>query len=242
MKPRPKNSKIPHGHPACADYGCKREECLSARRRAQKEREYLRTVGRPCRPSTDRTAQHIARLRTAGMSDAAIRATAGIGYDPFYNAARPGGITTRATEARILAVPMPAVAEGTVNCARINGRGTLLRLQALMAVGWPQAVIAQRMDNDSTWTSLSQVMRRLTLGGQYVTLGMAISVQRVYEQLWNQDPLQHGVSPLAVRRAKSKAKAGKWPMPMALDDDALDDPRNGRLINPSPSKPRLNAA
>ena len=242
MKQRPKNSKIPHGHPACADYGCKREDCLAARRRAMKERDYLRAVGRPCRPSTDRTAQHIARLRTAGMADAAIRTAAGIGYDPFYNAARPGGITTRTTEAKILAVPVPAATEETTNCTRIDSRSTLLRLQALMAVGWPQTAIAQQMDNGTTWTSLSQVMRRLALGGQYVTLSMAISVQRVYEQLWNQDPLQHGVPALAVRRAKSKATAGKWRMPMALDDDTLDDPLNGRLINASPAKPRQTAA
>lgn len=242
MKPRPKNSNVAHGDPACADYGCKRQECLEARRRAQKERDYLRSTGRPCRTGTQRTAPHIARLRAAGMSDAAISEAAGIGRDPLYKAARPDSTITRTTEAKILAVPVPQQANETANCTRIDGRSTLLRLQALVAIGWPQAVIAQHVGGDTSWTSLSQVMRRLSTGGQFVTLSMAISVQRVYEQLWNQDPLQHGVPEYAFKRAKSKAAATGWRKPMDLDDDRLDDPRNSRFIDASPTKSRTRKA
>lgn len=241
MKQRPKNSKVTHGHPACADYGCRRDECLTARRRAQKERDYLRATGRPCRTGTERTAPHIARLRAAGMSDRAIAAAAGVGRDPFYKAARLGSTITRTTEVKILAVPVPAATTAS-NRTRIAGRSTLLRLQGLVAVGWPQAVIAERMGDGTSWTSLSQVMRRLASGGEFVTLAMAISVQRVYEELWNQDPLAHGVPEYAVRRAKSRAIEGRWRMPMALDDDELDDPMNSRLIDASPAKPRLTTA
>jgi hypothetical protein len=243
MKPRPKNSRVTHGQPACADYGCKRDECLKARRRAMKEREYLAKTGRPCRPNTDRAAAHIAKLRAAGMPDRVIWEAAGIGYDPFYKAARFGGITTRTTEAKILAVPVPSASHigETVNHTRVDGRSTLLRLRALMAIGWPQTVIAQEMGGGTSWTSLSQVMCRLSKGGTHVTLATAQKAQRAYERLWNKDPLKHGVPSRAVTRAKSIAAAGKWRRPMDLDDDQLDDPARSRVIDISPRKPRATA-
>ncbi|MEU9998072.1 hypothetical protein [Streptomyces sp. NPDC050848] len=236
MKPRPKNSRVTHGQPACADYGCKRDECLLARRRAMKQREYLAATGRPARPGTDRTAAHIAKLRAAGMLDADTRAAARVGRDAFYKAARFGGKTTAVTEAKILAVPVPRATQlETGNRARIDGRSTLLRLRALMALGWPQNVIAPQMGIASR-SFLSRLMCRLGSGDRYVTLATAQKAQRVYEQLWNKDPLDHGVPAAAVTRAKAIAAAGNWQLPMDLDDDVLDDPARSRVIDISPRK------
>ncbi|WP_329126169.1 hypothetical protein [Streptomyces sp. NBC_01353] len=235
MKQRPKNSRVTHGQPACADYGCKRDECLEARRRAMKQREYFAATGRPALPGTERTAAHIARLRAAGMLDAETCRAARVGRDAFYKAARFGGKITRVTEAKILAVPVPRVVQPeTGNRARIDGRSTLLRLRALMALGWPQYVIAREMGIAKSF--VSRLVCRLGCGDRYVTLATAQKTQRVYERLWNQDPLEHGVPASAVTRAKAIAAAGKWQLPMDLDDDVLDDPTHSRVIDVSPRK------
>jgi transcriptional regulator with XRE-family HTH domain len=235
MRTRPVNSRIRHGDPGCANYGCKRDECLKARNRAMKHREYLARTGRPGRPTTDRTAAHITKLRAAGMTDAQIREAAGIGRDALYKAARAGGTTSRITETKILAVPVPATQTGSANLARIDGHSTLLRLRALVARGWTQRVIAREMGM-TTPGYLSRLMRQR--GNAYVTLATAQKVQRVYDLLWDQDPIEHGVPAGSVTRAKAMAAAGKWRKPMALDDDVLDDPVQSRVSGISPRKKR----
>ncbi|MFB7592385.1 hypothetical protein [Streptomyces sp. NPDC056169] len=238
MKQRPANSRVNHGDPACADYGCKREECLQSRRRVMKQREYLAQTGRSCLTGTDRTGPHIARLRGAGMTDAAIQNAARIGRDALYKAARPGGAIARATETKILAIALPSVMPraASINRARVDGRSTRLRLQALTALGWPQYVIANAMGGGTTSKSLSRLMLRMRRGDRYVSLSTAQKAQRAYEQLWNQDPLEHGVFSGAVVRAKATAAAEGWRRPMDLDDDVLDDPGRSRVVDISPHK------
>lgn len=242
MKPRPKNSNVTHGHPSCANYGCKREECLTARRRAMKQREVLRLGGRPCRTTTERTASHIARLRAAGMRDAEIWKTAGVCSDTFYKAARPGGPTTSSTEQKILAIPVPAAIAHSENLARIDGRSTALRLQALIANGWPLTVISAQMNGAPGPGLLSSTMLRIQRDGGHLSLAMAVKVQAAYERLWDKNPLEYGVTEYAASRARAKAAAAKWRRPMDLDDDQLDDPAGSRVIDISPRKlrrPRL---
>lgn len=240
MKTRPVNSRVQHGHPSCANYGCKREECLSARRRAMKQREYLLATGRSRRTGTDRTAPHIAKLRAAGMRDAAIRlAAGGLAADSLYKAARTGERILRSTEDKILAVEIPSDAAFGSE-ARIDGRSTLLRLRALLALGWPRIEIAKRIDGPITGSSLSNLMLRLGRPGavRYVELATAQRVQAVYEQLWNKDPLQCGVRSAAVSGARRSAAKNNWRLPMDLNDDRLDDPRVCRIFDCSPAKPR----
>ncbi|MFE7547032.1 hypothetical protein [Streptomyces gardneri] len=238
MKQRPANSRVTHGDPACADYGCKREECLQARRRVMKQREYLAQTGRSCLTNTDRTAAHIVRLRGAGMTDSAIQNAAGIGRDALYKAARPGGTITRATETKILAIVVPSVASraASTNQARVDGRSTRLRLQALTALGWPQYAIAAAMGGGTTSKGLSRLMMRMRRGDRYVSLSTAQKAQQAYELLWNKDPLEHGVFSGAVVRAKATAVAEGWRRPMDLDDDVLDDPACSRVVDISPRK------
>jgi hypothetical protein len=203
-----------------------------------KHREVLRLGGKPCRTTTERTAPHIARLRSAGMRDAEIWQRAEICSDTFYKAARPGGPTTSTTERKILAIPVPAAAAPSENLARIDGRSTVLRLQALIANGWPLTVISAQMGGTPSAALMSSNMLRIQRDGGYLSLAMAVKVQTAYEQLWNKNPLEYGVTDYAAARARAKARAANWRRPMALDDDQLDDPAASRVIDISPRKIR----
>lgn len=244
MKERPANSQITHGHPSCANYGCHKLECLQARRRIMKHRRYLAATGRPSITTTDRAAAHIAKLRAAGMPDATIRTASHVAPDPFYKAARPGGRIARTTEAKILSVPIPittpSTAQKSTSLARIDGTSTRLRLQALVAIGWPRTRIAREMDSTGTLThgTLSRLMLHLERDDVFVSLSAAIKAQQAYERMWNQNPITHGVTLYAAGRAKAQADAGGWRVPMDLDDDQLDDPANSRVLNISPPKRR----
>lgn len=101
--------------------------------------------------------------------------------------------------------------------ARIDGTGTRRRVQALATLGWSRAVIGERIGMRSDHF-------RKALGRERVTARLARKVAAVYDELWNQDPLAHGVSKASVERTRAEAVRAGWVPPLAWDDDAIDDP------------------
>jgi len=120
------------------------------------------------------------------------------------------------TAAAILAVALsPAsLSPGSL----VAAAGTRRRLQALVAIGWPQSQLARRL-------GMSPSNFGDVLGRGQVTAGTARTVQGLYDRLWNRPPAETDQrSRISAARARNYASARGWPPPMAWDDDVIDDP------------------
>jgi transcriptional regulator with XRE-family HTH domain len=121
------------------------------------------------------------------------------------------------TAAKILAVEpsFDMLADG----AMVDGTATRRRLQALVAVGWAQARLAERLGVERT--NLNKMLR----SGQHVRAGTVRAVARLYDELWDQAPpeSEHRAK-ISASRARNYARAAGWLPPMAWDDDTIDDP------------------
>jgi hypothetical protein len=96
----------------------------------------------------------------------------------------------------------------------VPAMGARRRLQALAAIGHPQAQLATRLNK--TRAGLSVIMRRAT-----VTAAIDTAVRALYDQLWDQPPVS--TERAAVRRARCRAEVLGWRVPMEWGDTALDD-------------------
>lgn len=217
MTSRPRSSNIQHGDPTCADYGCKRQECLEARRRKQKRNKLLRETGRPGFVSADRSAAHLQKFRDAGLLDNEILALLPVGRVTFYRTMR-GEPLTRVTEQKILSVPVPSVSGEVRTLASVDATGTHRRLRALVWLGWPQGEIEKRLNVHAYW--VGRCLRR-----KGVTLAVQARVLHVYDDLWRIRPETQGVDPGQAESARLYARSRQWHGPLAWDDDTIDDPK-----------------
>lgn len=100
----------------------------------------------------------------------------------------------------------------------IDGAGTRRRLQALVALGWSQSKLAERIG----WTPSNF---GTLIGEGRVIAASARLVRGLYDELWNQAPPEDSHrDKIAVSRARNMARARGWVPPQAWDDDAIDDP------------------
>lgn len=110
---------------------------------------------------------------------------------------------------RILAVH-PVLADG----ARTDATGTRRRLQALVAVGYSRAWLAEQIGvTPSNATALFAGHR------QQVLARTAKAVAELYERSWS--------TPGQRSRARNDALRLGWAPPLAWDDDTIDDPDVG---------------
>ena len=99
----------------------------------------------------------------------------------------------------------------------IGSTGTVRRLQALVAAGWPQhhlaVALGQKDGNFTAFLTRPQVLVR-----------NAQAVRALYDRLWKEDPRHHGVGAQAYSRARNQAASRGWAPFGAWDDDTIDDP------------------
>jgi hypothetical protein len=93
--------------------------------------------------------------------------------------------------------------------------GARRRLRALVAIGWTRAQLADRLQ--LTRGQLAGVLDRSP-----VTPATEQAARGLYEQLWNCWP----TGPIAERTRRMARRRG-WAVPMAWDDDLIDDPAAG---------------
>lgn len=204
MKPR-KSER--HGTAACFNAGCHCDRCRKARSFYDRWR---RVPGNVDLVDVTPVREHVAVLRSSGMGYRSIEAAAGVSRSTM-NAiiGRPGRAAKRirsATASRILAVH-PQKAPST----SIDGTGTRRRLQALVAIGWSQRSLADRLE--MTGPNLGRVIHGYC---DQVLVRTARQVAELYDDL----SMTPGPDPRSVARA---AAAG-WPPPLCWDDDTIDDP------------------
>lgn len=203
---------------------CRCRPCRDANRAFEKQRTRLIAYGR-WNPWVDAepVRAHIRYLQACGMGLRAIENAADVPrrrLQAILNGRPERGTGPQGKMRPALATAVLAVEPTLDNLsghANIAATGTTRRLQALVAVGWPQ----MRLANELGWTPTNLSTR---IVADTVTVKTARAVRDLYERLWNVDPLDHGASPGGISRAKNRAAEARWAPPGAWDDDRLDDP------------------
>ena len=168
--------------------------------------------------------EHIRALQSCDLGLRAIACAAGVDRQRLQDVLN--GRPERGTPAQAKMRPRLAAAilavEPTLDILLdktvIDGAGTRRRLQALVALGWSQAKLAERIGwTPSNFTAL--------IGEGRVIAASARLVRDLYNALWDQAPPEDSHrDKIAASRARNMAKARGWVPPQAWDDDAIDDP------------------
>jgi len=91
---------------------------------------------------------------------------------------------------------------------------------ALIAVGYPAAVLAVRIGVSPA--TIWNLARGTTAS---VTPGLHQAVAALYDEIWDQPPDGHTTAQRrAAAAARTRAARNRWPTPMGMDDDLIDDP------------------
>lgn len=100
----------------------------------------------------------------------------------------------------------------------VDAAGTRRRLQALVALGWPQSELARRLGLNS------RHMNRF-IASKRVSTDRARQVRALYGQMWDTaPPEENGYQRRDTRAARARARREGWPLPGAWDDDLIDLP------------------
>jgi predicted ArsR family transcriptional regulator len=206
---------------------CRCRPCRDSANRYERARQRQQMYGHDAYVDAGPARAHITALMAAGMGLKRIVAVSdisqGLLWKLIYGKRRADGTRTPSkrirptTEAVILAITLD-LADG----ARVSGVGTRRRLQALVAVGWSQSKLARRLGMGGR--NFGHLIHNLGLTGE-VTVTHAKAVTALYDQLWDQLPphTQHR-DHIAYSRAINHAIGYDWPVPMAWDEDDIDDP------------------
>ena len=213
---------------------CRCDACRAANRTYEQERArrkiYEQTTpgAQPAYVDGDEVRAHLHTLMEAGMGWKRIAHAAGVGASTVYpilygkllnQPEHPEHRPPRVQVTRKVADKLLAVELDLADGARVDGNGTRLRLRALVAIGWPMAELARRLDMEPT------NITRLIHGRSQITRATAGRVAALYEQLWDAPPSPtNGYQRRAVTLARRYALARSWSVPMGLDDDRLNDP------------------
>lgn len=203
---------------------CRCEPCTTANRAAENDRYRQQAYGRwqpyvDARPARD----HVRMLMDYGLGWKRIAEMAGVGrgtvekllYGAAHRGMEPSKGVRPETAKRLLAVRPEGERLGGAVC--VDATGTRRRLQALVAAGWPQAQLADRL-------GMEPANFGRTLRSARVQTATERAARKLYDDLWRTDPRDHGVINQAYSRARSYAIAHRWPPVGEWDDDTIDDP------------------
>lgn len=174
-------------------------------------------------PARERVEQWL----TDGVLAQHILRGTGIPQDTLGRIRRREGMIRKSTAEAILAwTPAPA---HRVKEHHVPALGTMRRLRALAALGHTTAAIAALIaplaPPDTVPTSATTLSRIRAGTRTATTPRVRTEVIHAYDTLWDRQP--PGGTHAQVRaagRARSLATEGRWPAPMYLDDDRMEDP------------------
>jgi hypothetical protein len=208
-----------HGDPRRYRRGCRCRPCTDGVTAEVRRGRYLRATGRGQLTTPDRAAQHIERLRAAGMPDRDIRTDALLSEAVLYRVIRREGPIRRTTELRILAVK-PRATELPGSGSHVPGLGTTRRLRALAADGWTATALAERCGRHKQFIVYLQNQDDTLTVRRWV----ADYVTRLYTELAGLKPEEHGIAPHIVQRTRDRAAAKGWTGTAYWDPEDFNNP------------------
>lgn len=163
-------------------------------------------------------AEHLDALAKAGVSRWQVVRLTGVHQATIYGISA-GRRVAEETSASILGVPLPRAAHTLLaGNAFVPACGTTRRLQALCALGWPIAVLAERLGNDAS--HLAEVCR----GDRRLVMAYtARAVDQLYERL------SGTAGPSGRVRVMSRERG--WAPPLAWADE--EEKETNHIDNPN---------
>lgn len=226
-----------HGDPRRYRRGCRCTTCKSGVTAAVRRQRYLRATGRGTMVSPQRAARHIELLRSHGMSDKAIQAESGVCQNVFYRIIGQLTVIHRDSEARILAVK-PRQTDAPGSGIHISGRGTIRRLRALAADGWPAPRLAERCGKRKQFIVHLQ---NSNVDTTVVRRWVADYVAALSDQIAGQQPEDHGVAAHIAERIRKTAADKGWAGTAYWDPDDYDNPEFTPAIEDTTPRRRIIA-
>ncbi|MEG8275725.1 hypothetical protein [Streptomyces sp. AHA2] len=209
-----------HGDPRRYRRGCRCTTCKAGVTATVRRQRYLRATGRGATVSPQRAARHIELLRSLGMSDKEIQAESGVCQNVFYRIIGQRSEIRRDSETRILAVK-PRQIDAPRSGIHLAGRGTILRLRALAADGWPAVHLGERCGKHKQFiVHLQNSDPDTTVVRRWV----ADYVAALSQQLAGQRPEDHGVPTHIAERIRKTAADKGWAGTAYWDPDDYDNP------------------
>jgi hypothetical protein len=213
----------PHGRVKYVVEKCRCETCTIASREYNQWLRRQHAYGRPPTVDAAPARAHVRALGAAGIGWRRVAKVAGVHSSivskllygtPTRNMA-PTKRLRPDMASKILAVSVDAISDG----ALVPSAGTRRRIQALVAIGWSMAKLADRLGVQPT--NLPAVLNRPN-----VLVATRRAVVSLYDELWDTaPPTDAHRDKIAASRARNMARRNGWPPPMAWDDDEIDDPR-----------------
>ncbi|WP_327378897.1 hypothetical protein OG393_33850 (plasmid) [Streptomyces sp. NBC_01216] len=204
---RPARSRVRHGQPSCADYGCTRPVCLAAARKARRERHLERAAGRRGRVDAGPVARHAAALRERGMSAQDIARASGVAVTLIRRLLKPPPLhpsqVSQVTAGAVLGVPLPP----KEHPAPLAGRGQVDAAPAagllveLAERGWPARRLGRGLCvNPRTVASIRD--------GKYTRISISVDqrIRALHAALLPLDPVAAGVRPGDAARVRTWAE------------------------------------
>ncbi|ACU71945.1 hypothetical protein Caci_3036 [Catenulispora acidiphila DSM 44928] len=165
---------------------------------------------------------HVNNLRRCGIGQRRIAQLSGVSGNTLtrilYGAPAKGLAPTTRMRPEI-AVKLMAVRPGPFALADgidIDCTGSARRVQALVAIGWPQEHLGARIGMSGSNLIASVKQRQ-------ITAGKARAIAALYLLLENADPLVYGVSGTSRLRAVLLAERNRWAKPATWDGRDIDD-------------------
>lgn len=192
----------------CYLRGCRRPECKQADYRYMSALRLDHHRGRRRRTDATQTRVHLERLLAAGWLQVQIARTARLSHRVLTAVLAGQSTVTNATARAILNIPIgPAPGDAR----DVDATGTVRRVRALVAIGWPLAQLAPRF-------------------GLYETaLGIIARGERTHVRATTADTIALDYRNLSrlpgpSARARNDAVRKGWPSPAAWDEATIDDP------------------
>lgn len=202
---------------------CRCDPCMDHHNAMEANRRKLKAYGRFDTGLVDAAPvrEHLMMLGEFGMGYKRVAAIAGIGITPTRNliwgrqepGPRYGELQKRVkreTAVALLAVKPEVELLAPGVC--IPARGMHRRVQALVARGWSQSKISERLGIERS--NFGLMMQR-----DQVTVRWHLAVAALYEELWDQlPPHEEWRDAIAYSRTLGYAKKRRWLPPLAWDD------------------------
>ena len=196
---------------------CKCSGCFTMLARYRKTRELALARGTWVHPvPVEEVTARLRRLLAAGWTAPQIAYAAHL--SPVYvrillgEGSKPPPTKVRPATARAIAAlgPQSRLCSAVPDSALVNPIGSIRRLAALAAIGWPQSELCRR---------LGLVEPPILQPDRLIAAGRARSIIALYDQLWD--------VPGPSRSAAIRARRRGGVPPAAWDEYAIDDPRRG---------------
>lgn len=190
----------------CYQHGCPQPECKAADYQYMSRLRLDHHRGQRRRTDAAQARHHIERLHAAGWTQAQIARAAGLAHRTIGCITAGAPTISNRTALAILSVPIgPAPAD----TRDVDATGTVRRVRALVAIGWPIAHLAPRFGMYDT--ALGNIARGQLAHVRATTADVVALEYRVLSRI-----------PGPSQRARNEASKKGWHGPAAWDD--IDNP------------------